>query len=384
MSVRRLAFLVFLFCAALLVSCGGSGNNNAQSSSPTPGPQILYVLSDGTVATYSVDPNTLSFTAVGTPVSFVPTASLMQFEPSPNDHFLYVLWSDAQSQEHLSVYGTDSSGVPQTPPVQTLDVSSLYQFNIHRSGRFAYMMEVTNSNGLYTSEIRLFQANSTTGVLSKNSQIQGTYGPDYYWPASLYGLSSDGGKLYLSLNSPQGTAYRERSVNQHTGTLSSEVRFYAPGHHWGEPVIGKKLMVDDYRTSSSPGYLNVFPNAPNPRQAFIHCTSAMLGACETATNVQLDPSGHYLFLTDPTTQLIHVSGINLTGHRIADTGNSIPFTAETPGFSFSPDGTLVYAILASDSSVHVYGFDSGSGALTPGPSPLPLPASGGICPAQRH
>ncbi len=308
----------------------------------------------------------------------------MQFEPSPDDHFLYVLWSDAQGQEHLSVFETDSSGVPHLPAAQTLDVSSLYQFNIHRSRRFAYMMEVTNSNGLYTSKIRLFHVNSATGVLSEDPQIQGIYGPDNFWPASLYGLSADGSKLYLSLYGTQGAVYRERPVNLHTGRLGSDVGLYAPGRHWGEPVIGNKLMIDDYRPSSSSGYLNVFPNVPSPRRPVIHCTSAMLSVCETATNVQLDPSGHYLFLTDPKTQLVHVSGINVAAHRVADTGGSIPFTAETPGFSFSPDGTLVYAILASDDSVHVYRFDPGSGALTAGGSPLPLPASGGICPAMRR
>lgn len=124
MGVRRLALLVFLlFPASVLVSCGGSGNSNAQASSTTQSPQILYLLSNGTVATYSVDPNSLTFAAVGTPISLIPASSLMQFEPSPDGHFLYVLWSGAQSQEHLSVYGTDSLGTPQTPAVQTLDVS---------------------------------------------------------------------------------------------------------------------------------------------------------------------------------------------------------------------------------------------------------------------
>ncbi len=254
MGVRRLIFPLFLlFSASVLVSCGGSNNSAQSSSSPSPSSQILYVFSQGTLATYSVDPNALTFMAVGTPVSLIPTAALMQFEPSPDDRFLYVLWSDAQNQEHFSVYGTDSSGVPQLPAAQTLDVSSLYQFNIHRSGHFAYTMEVTNSSGLYTSQIRLFLVNSKTGALSEDSQIQGAYGPDYYWPASLYGLSTDGSKLYLSLYSTLGTVYRERSVNPRNGTLSSNVNLYAPGHHWGEPVIGKKLMIDDYRRPVHPG-----------------------------------------------------------------------------------------------------------------------------------
>jgi 6-phosphogluconolactonase (cycloisomerase 2 family) len=110
----------------------------------------------------------------------------------------------------------------------------------------------------------------------------------------------------------------------------------------------------------------------------------MLPACETATNVQIDPAGKYLFLTDPPTKRVHAALIHVNAKKIKDTGYSIPMTAETPGFAFSPDGALVYAMLASDSSVHVYSFNLASGQLTDGASPLPIGIGYGFCPASRQ
>ena len=110
----------------------------------------------------------------------------------------------------------------------------------------------------------------------------------------------------------------------------------------------------------------------------------MLAACATATNVQLSPIDKYLFLTDPSTQQIQVARIHLTADDVQDTGNFIPMTAQTPGFAFSPDGTLVYALLASDSSLHVYSFDSSNGQLVGGGAPLPMGNSPGFAPASRQ
>ena len=72
----------------------------------------------------------------------------------------------------------------------------------------------------------------------------------------------------------------------------------------------------------------------------------MLSACGDASNVRLDPSGQYLFLTDPAAQQVSVGHINLPKHKIEDTGSFLPLTGQSPGFSFSPDGKFVYAVLA--------------------------------------
>ncbi|MGC1448516.1 MAG: hypothetical protein WA830_00630 [Candidatus Sulfotelmatobacter sp.] len=336
------------------------------------------------VTTYALDAGTLEPSIVGGSVGLLPTSSFMlQLVPSPDDHFLYVLWSDTQQQEHLSAYATDRSGVPQIPPVQILDVSSLSQLNMHPSGKFAYAMELDNSTGAYISTILLFHV-TASGILQLDANVQGRYGPAPF-PTFLYGVSPDGTQIYLTSEDAKGPLYWESALNGQNGTLAPNDLLFRPPIR-DSVVLGATLVVD-YQNAlnySPPGYVNVLLNEPEPPQQLIHCASTMLGACGTATNVQLDPSGQYLFLTDPASQQVHVAGIDLSANVITDTGNFLPFTAETPGFAFSPDGILVYAWLASDSSLHIYGFDQTSGNLTEGAASIPLPNSAGFSPALRR
>lgn len=76
--------------------------------------------------------------------------------------------------------------------------------------------------------------------------------------------------------------------------------------------------------------------------------------------------------------------INLSEDVIADTGHFLPFTTQIPGFAFSPHGTLVYALLASDFSLHVYRFDQASGNLAEGGASIPMPDGAGFSPALRQ
>jgi hypothetical protein len=385
------------FCSAFLpllsgcifLSCQGTRSQNATSNgAPSSGAslQILYVIANGAVSTYAVDESALTFTSMGQPVNLIPRGSLVQFVPAPNDDFVYVLWSDAGNRQHLSVYATDTSGIPQTPAAQTLDAPSLYQFNIHPSARFVYMMQVDTSGTEYTSTVRLFYANSTDGKLREDPQLQGSYGPYNIWPAFLYGFSSDGTKIYLSRQNSQGPFYEQRELNTESGSLGPDVLLYQPpgGQLTSDTlVIGTELMVDEHRTPMVSGYLDILPLVPRPRHHLFRCTASMLAACATATNVQIAPVGKYLFLTDPPTRQVHIARIHLDAKQVEDTGNSFPMTAETPGFAFSPDSTLVYAVLAGDSSVHVYSFDPASGQLTNGGTPLPIGGDFGFCPAFR-
>ena len=382
--VRFRSALLLLACGCMLLSCQGTRSNGVYSNGA--GPQLLYVIGNGVVSTYDVDMNTLALTSVGQPVTLIATGSLVQFVPAPHDDFLYVLWFDTNSQQHLSVYATDTSGVPQTPAVQTLDAPALNQFNIHRSARFVYMMQVSDVGAEYISIVRLFYVNSADGTLHEDPKLQGSYGPYDILPASLYGLSADGTKIYLSRQTSQGPFYEQRSLNTESGTVGPDVVLYQPAVGWINSdmlVIGTQVMVDEHRASGATGYIDVFPLVPRPRRHLFRCTASMLTACATATNVQIDPAGKHLFLTDPRSQRVHVARMRLDEKKVEDTRNSIPMTAETPGFAFSPDGTLVYAVLASDSSVHVYSFNPASGQLRGGEAPLPIGSSYGFCPAFR-
>lgn len=361
----------------ILPSCSGTKGLPSASQSG----QILYVISNGTVATYSIDTGPLAATLAEQPVTLIPgTASLVQFDPSPSDDFVYAVWSDGQDLQHLSVFQTDSSGAPQLPAIQDLNAASLSQFNIHPSGRFAYMLEVNSSYGAYFADIRLFRAQPDSGTLDEDPQIQGNYGPAYYWPAFLYGFSPNGSKLYDTSLITTGSVYRERAIDMNTGTLGNDTEILSVGSQ--EEVVIGKLIVAQYQndTSVNLGYTNVLPNAPNPK-VLVHCTVTMLSSCATASNVQLDPSGRYLFFTDPATQAVHVAAIDLSSSKITDTGSMMPMTSQTPGFAFSPDETIVYAL--EEGGVHFYHFDKNTGSLSEGGTPLEIASGGGICPTER-
>jgi hypothetical protein len=384
---RICSALLLVVSGCILLSCQGMSSHSAPSNSAPPtgsGSQILYVIGNGAVSTYSVNPNALTFTYLGQPVNLIPSGSVVQFVPAPNDNFLYVLWSDAGKQQHLSVYATDASGVPQTPAVQTLDAPSLSQFNIHRSARFAYMTQVNNLGAEYTSTVRLFHLNPGDGKLLEDPKLQGSYGPYPILPASIFGFSADGTEIYISRENSQGPFYEQRSLNTNNGTVGPDVLLYQPASGWTDSdtlVIGKQVMVDEHRALGETGYIDILPLVPKPRHHLFRCTASMLAACESATNVQIDPTGKYLFLTDPPTQQVHVARID--AKNIEDTGNSIPMTAQTPGFAFSPDGTLIYAELYGDANMHVYSFNPASGQLIGGGTPLTIGNSYGFCPAFR-
>ena len=365
----------------MLLSCGGEAKS---LDSATQSEDILYVITNGTVTTYSVDAASLAVSAVEQPVTLIPvTASLIQFDPSPSDQFVYTVWLDGQNLQHLSVFQTDSSGVPQLPAIQVLNADFLSQFNMHPSGRFAYMLEVTNTQDEYSADIRLFHTQLDEGTLKEDPQIQGSYGPAYYWPAFLYGFSIDGTKLYDTSMIATDSIYREHPINRRTGTLGNDTEILSVDS--GEEVVIGKLIIAQYQndTSVNLSYTDILPDTPNP-QAMIHCTVTMLRFCVTASNIQLDRSGHYLFFTDPATQAVHVAAIDLPGSKIVDTNNKMPMTSQTPGFAFSPDEKIVYALLAGDGSVHFYHFDEYTGSLSEGGAPLAVVAGSGICPAQHN
>jgi Lactonase, 7-bladed beta-propeller len=377
MNVGRCAlwFLLVLGISALL-SCGGASSPIAP---PNPTSEILYVLNNGSTTTYSIDPGSLNATQAEQPVDLVaPPASMLQFDPAPYDHFVYNVWSDGQNVQHLSIFQTDSSGVPQLPAIQTLDADSLSQFNMRPGGGFAYMLEVTSANNQYYAKIRLFNV-VPGGKLKENPHLQGTYGPSPFWPALLYGFSPDGTKLYDTSTLATGSVYRERLINKANGTLGTDSQLISLNSN-EDVAIGAVIAVQHQNVSNpNQGYLDIYPNTPNPKRA-IHCTMAMLAYCASATNIQLDRTGRFLFLTDPATGAIHVASMSSSNQRIVDTGNSMPMTSQTPGYAFNQNGRIVYA-MQTDGNVHFFHFDAATGALTEAGTPLPIAQGSGICPA---
>ena len=374
-----LGFLLLLGVSASL-SCGGS---NGATSPAKPSTEILYILQSGSVTTYSIDPASLTATPTEQPVALIsPSASLLQFDPSPDDDFLYIVWSDAQNVQHLSVFETDDFGAPQLPTTQTLDADALSEFNMHPAGKLAYMLQVTTNDNQYFASVRLFKVEDVDGKLKEISQLQGTYGPAPFWPALLYGFSPDASKLYIRSQTTTGSVYLQRSINTGNGSLGTSKQLITlDGNE--DLAIGAVIAVLHRNSGTlNEGYLDIFPNIPNPKRA-VHCTSAMLSFCGNASNIQLDRSGKYLFLTDPTRGAVHVARISVANQKIVDTGNSLPMTSQTPGFVFNHDGSIIYA-METDGSLHFFHFDAASGSLNEAGTPLPLAQGSGICPAHRQ
>lgn len=382
---RKSYLLGFLlpFGICTLLSCGGSNNPTSPAKLST---EILYIVQNGSVTTYSIDPVSLLATPAEQAVTLTsPDASLLQFDPSPHDNFLYAVWSDAHSVQHLSVYETDASGVPQLPATQTLDADALSQFNMHPGGRFAYMLQVTSSNNQYSAKIRLFKVEAANGQLNgklnEATSFQGAYGPAPFWPAILYGFSPDARKLYIYSRGTTGSAYLQRAINPNDGTLGVSNQLITLNGNQDVAIGAVIAVLHPNSVTPNEGYVDIFPNNPNPKRA-IHCTTAMLTFCGSTSYIKLDRSGKYLFLTDPASGAIHITQINTTTHKIIDTGNSLPMTSQIPGFVFNHDGSILY-VMETDGNLHLFHFDSSSGSLTEGGTPLPLAQGSGICPAHH-
>ena len=380
---RCLVFACLISAIACCLGCQGISEKQPSPASSSRSGQILYVINNLDVTTYAVDPDTLESAVIGASVTLAPpSSSLIQILSSPNDHFLYALWLDDQHQEHLSTYTTHASGVPQLPPLQALQVNSLSQFNIHPSGNFAYALQVDASNNTYTSTLFLFEIQAS-GIL-RQPQTQGIYGPSLM-PTLLQGLDPEGRELYLVSDDLNGPVYWQRSVNAQNGALGPDILLFRPPAK-DSVVFGATLIVDyeNAMDCSRPRYVNIMRNTPNPPQPLIQCGSAMLDACGSASDIQLDPSGVYLFLTDTGAQQVRVGRVDVPAAAVRDTGKFLAAPAQVPGFAFSPDGTLVYVLLANDSRLHIYGFDPTSGNLTLGSTSISVPAGSGFLPALRR
>jgi hypothetical protein len=289
----------------------------------------------------------------------------------------------------LSVYATDASGVPQTPAVQTLMPAPISQFAVDPNGKFAYAFEFKeDSQGNYTYALRLFSVDSSTGKLTESSKVQEKYAPSPYCSPAFDHFSSDGSKLFddLFCSPPDSYGFTNyyRTVNPQTGQLGPDVQIFTfndYGDSADEVRIGTRT-INDLHTVVSQTSMLVYPLTSNPKAPLIHCTSAMLTACGSATAYWQDRTGMYLLF-----QLsggFDVGKIDLASKQIVGTGNSFP-ADQTPIFSL--DDSIMYGVVYafnSTSTIQVYGFDANTGNLTTGGQASVAATLWNVVPAQRQ
>ena len=350
-------------CCVLLVLLGMTPATFAAQS-----PRYVFYLATGnTITTYNVNPATLVPTQVGTPLTISGAPYIGAITSTPDDHFIYVQWTDANYNNHLSVYVTDASGVPQSTAVQTLPASGT-QFMMHPSGKFAYIMQMTSGSQGNTETLYLFHVDQNTGVLTKDPKIQATYGPDFFWQESLVSFNKAGTRLFddwsVSFDHENNYNYSMHPVNTTTGQLSPDVgTIYAPSNFDGLDVqyFTENLILNLHNDDlGMPSVLNVYPLVKNPQQPLFVCTQSMLNACGTAFNFWLSIDQNYVFL--PETTDIAIGKIDTANKQIVQTG-SIPGNVY---LYFSPEDKGIYAVDSSSGMVQVYRFDSSNGTVTPG------------------
>jgi len=151
----------------------------------------------------------------------------------------------------------------------------------------------------------------------------------------------------------------------------------------GELVVSnnKFLYVLD-ETSTKPSILGfiighgktgtVTPNG----QSFTFTTSPEL--LDNLSNIEADPTGHLLFVTNPTDGLIHVFLINQGAGTLTEAANS-PFNfVPHPDFlAVSISGLFAYVTDSSTAQIHIFALNSTTGAMTETAN-SPVPDDGGL------
>ena len=366
-----LCLVVCLASFALAQNAIPDGPAAQASSTPV---QVVYVIDGTRLLTYNVDPQTLYATQVGTPLAVGGLKGYGVLFPSPNDHSVYFVAPNAQGIDHLWVYVTDASGVPQAPATQEITVKGFWGLQLDPLSNFAYVVIKTPHSNSYnaTYSLRRYLVDPVSRRLSQ-PLVQATYLlPDDPSGADcgleLFGFNPAATTLYDAVicnNHDNNTGtYYERTLNSQTGALGPDVQIYSWNNGYEGVQFVHNLMFDfvtpnDFQQGIDS--VNIDPVKPNTKPV-VHCTANMLEACGNAGGY-VHPSGKYLFMaiTQDTTQ---IDRVELGQHKIVDTGNYIPYQFGR----FSPDGSLVYAILNQTSGylLEIYGFSATTSAVRPG------------------
>ena len=150
-------------------------NKPAAPASSTP-VQVVYVIDGRSLVTYNVDPQALNATQVGTPIAVGGLTGYGVLIPSPNDHSVYYVAPNAQDVDHLWVYVTDASGVPQAPATQEITVKGFWGLELAPLSNLAYLVTKSPNNSSYQATYSLlrYSVDPVSGRLSQ-PLVEATY-----------------------------------------------------------------------------------------------------------------------------------------------------------------------------------------------------------------
>jgi hypothetical protein len=344
---------------------------------------VIYLAAGTTIVTYNVDPQTLNPTQVASltvPNAVVNPDVNPWLVAAPNDHFIYYIGYVSQSQQRLWIFATDSTGSPQLPAVQAINVNNLNGLQVDPKANFVHaVFEGVNTFNSYTTPwyLRRYAVDPASGKLS-HAQLEARYALDNgaggttFCGLSLLGFKASGASLYDEVRcSAHGTiaTYNERTVNLTNGALGDDVEVYSwqngnSGGYESVQFVAGRLFDFVVPFDYAQGYdsVNIYPIVPSTSTPLLTCTAAMLEACGYSVGLA-HPSGKYVFMAIAP-DLTQIDKVELSQKKIVDSSNYVPYRVT----QFSPDGTLVYGVQNQNSSsqLMVYGFDVATSVVTPG------------------
>jgi len=372
----RVLTLSVLVCVASLTFAQTAPLNTATPAAPL---QVVYVIDGSTLTTYNINSQTLQPTEVGT----TPLAESIYpgITTSPNGHVVYYTAYQNYSQqgERLYVYHTNSSGVPDSQPVQSISLTRVYSLQVDPTGRFLYLVYEGTPGNLYTHyTIVRVAIDPNTGEIGQPVP-EATYKLDSVVSGldcslSIFGMNATGTRLYdeISCSYPHGGAeatYNERTVDTKTGALGPDqkVYYWNNGNGGGEFVQFVKNLMFDFVIPNSyqqnANSVNVYPLKPNVTTPLIQCTASMLANCGSDAFGLTHPSAQYVFLFSPQ-QTTDIDEVDLSSKQFLATSSTIPYRVE----QFSPDGSIAYAANDVNTAldIQIYGFNVTNAQVTAG------------------
>ena len=369
----RAASLCALLCLATLSFAQTPSGNAANSTTPL---QLVYVIDGSILTTYNVNSQTLQAAQAGT--TTVQQSVYPNLITSPNGHAIYyTAYQNVNQQgQRLYVYGTNNSGVPISPPIQSISAQNLFSPLVDPTNMFLYLVH-QGTIGQYTNyTIIRYMIDPTTGKITQpvtEAKYRLNTNALYCW-LFVFGMHAGGTKLYdqISCGYPHGgsrASYFERTVDPQTGALGPDQQIYswdnASGCSHGVEFV--KNLLFDFAFNNLPmndNNVGVDPLQPNFTRPVISCDSSMLADCSSFSFGLAHPSAQYVFMGTPQTYMTNIDKVDLSAKKIVATGNTIPYEVQ----QFSPDGKIVYAANDVSAQLHIqiYGFNASNAQVTAG------------------
>ncbi len=362
-----------LVLALLMTASLATAQDSPSQSAPL---QLVYLQDGATLTTFDVNPETLYARQIGQPIT-LPLTTFNAIVPSLNGQILYVFGLDSAQNQHLWVYATDASGVPQNPPLQELSAKGVGSFELDSSASFAYaIVGIPSSQNQNLYSIERFTVDPTTGKLSLPTIVAQypLYGPcqgaESAGP-SLDGFSANGQKFYdhwfCADHDSVNAVYYERTANLQTGALGAEIEIYSwlNGDDGFDTVNIKNNQIFDFSIPNDYNYgistFSIYSVVPNSTTPSLQCGASMLEACGYAFGELLYPGGQYAFF-QVAESTYDIASIDLATKTVTDTGSYVPSQIA----AFSPDGSIVYGFSLQTTSytIPIYGFNAKTAQVT--------------------